>query len=361
MTKNTSIEFSKRYHAALRLHLRGRPRERLSSRLAGSLGRAAVALGLDTMDLARVHDRAVAALAVSPSPTNGRDGNGPLTPAGVFLLEALVPVEQKHQAANTAARLQVQHEMSRRKAVEKQLAQASRHYDQLLSQSQRMQDQSRHLAHQILSAQEEERKAISRELHDDVAQILAGINVQLAALTEVAETNSRSLQKRIAQTQRLVEQSVEAVHRYARELRPALLDDLGLIPALRSYIRDLPGRKGLRVRFTAFAGVENLDNTRRTVLYRVVQEALTNVARHAHARLVKVRIHKASQAVRLEVYDDGKSFRVERILSSNTHKRLGLLGMRERVEMVGGTFSIESTPGKGTTVRAEIPFRGSHR
>jgi signal transduction histidine kinase len=251
-------------------------------------------------------------------------------------------------------------EIARRKIGERQLVQGAQHYSQLLAQSQRMQDQSRRLAHQVLLAQEEERREISRQLHDEVAQILAGINVQLATLDEAAAINRRSLRQRIAQTERLVEQSVQVVHRYARKLRPALLDDLGLIAALRSYMKDLAGRKGLRIRFTAFAGVEALDNTRRTVLYRVAQEALTNVARHAHARLVTVRLHQIPDAVRLEVRDDGKSFPVDRTLASTTKQRLGLLGMRERVEMVGGDFAIESAPGKGTTVRAEIPFRGHH-
>lgn len=227
-----------------------------------------------------------------------------------------------------------------------------------------MQRRSRRLAHQVLLAQEKERKEISRELHDEVAQILAGINVRLAALTAASNVDGRSLRRKIAQTQRLVQRSVSVVHRFARELRPAMLDDLGLIPALRAYIRDLPGRKGrngLRVRFTAFLGVEALDNFRRTVLYRVAQEALTNVTRHAHARSATVGIKKIPNGVRLEVHDNGKSFRPDRILDSSAPKRLGLLGMQERVEMAGGTFAIESTPGKGTTVRAEIPFRGNGR
>lgn len=373
MTKSSKIQFTKRYYAGLCRHLRQRPRGEFSPHPARSLGRAAVSLGLDTLDLARVHDRAMAALASPRSLTDGRNGNGRLTQAAVFFLGVLAPIEQTHQAAQTAAsdaqrldgvlrerttalvvtRRQMRREVARRKTSERQLVRGAQHYRTLLAQSRR-------LAHQILSAQEEERKEISRELHDEVAQILAGINVQLATLKEAAAINSRSLRKRIAQTQRLVEQSVEVVHRYARELRPALLDDLGLIPALRSYIRHLPGRKGLRIRFMAFSGVETLNNARRTVLYRVVQEALTNVARHAHARFVTVRILRIPDAVRLEVCDDGKSFPVDSLLASSTHKRLGLIGMRERVEMVGGNFAIESAPGKGTTVRAEIPFLDNH-
>ncbi len=156
-------------------------------------------------------------------------------------------------------------------------------------------------------------------------------------------------------------QSIKVVHRFARELRPTLLDDLGLIPALRAFIRDLPGRKGLHIDFTAFAGIEALDSTGRTVLYRVAQEALTNIVRHAHAQVATVRLRMIPGAVRLDVHDDGKSFPVDRILAAGTYKRLGLLGMRERVEMVGGNLVIESAPGQGTTVRAEVPFHRNQR
>jgi signal transduction histidine kinase len=239
--------------------------------------------------------------------------------------------------------------------VEASLKQSERRQRELLAESQELQAQLRHLTHQILLTQEEERKQISRQLHDEIAQILTGIKVQLAALSATALIRPADLQRRIARTRRLVGQSIGVVHRFARDLRPALLDDLGLIPALRSFIRDLTARKGLRIRFIAFAGIEALEATRRTALYRVAQEALTNVARHAHARNVTVRILKTRAGVRLEIHDNGKSFPTERMLSAKHGGRLGLLGMRERVEMVGGRFAIASAPGKGTTVTAEIP------
>ena len=106
----------------------------------------------------------------------------------------------------------------------------------------------------------------------------------------------------------------------------------------------------------AFAEVEALDIAKRTVLFRVAQEALTNVARHAHARRVDLNITKLAAGVSMHVKDDGKSFSVERVLHGKGSKRLGLLGMRERVEMVGGTFCVESAPGKGTTIQVEVPF-----
>ncbi len=187
--------------------------------------------------------------------------------------------------------------------------------------------------------------------------MLVGINVELAALGKVSSLGPKPLKAKIARTQRLVEKSVDAVHRFARELRPAVLDDLGLIPALHAYTKIVAERKNLKIRLTAFAGVEALDNAKRTVLYRVAQEALTNVARHAQAALVTMKITEIPGAVRMDVHDDGKSFHVPQMLSATTNKRLGLLGMRERVEMVGGTLHITSAPGSGTTVRAEVPFQ----
>jgi two-component system sensor histidine kinase DegS len=146
------------------------------------------------------------------------------------------------------------------------------------------------------------------------------------------------------------------VHRFARELRPAVLDDLGLIPALHSFMKNFTERTGVHTALTAFAGVEQLNMTRRTVLFRVAQEALTNVARHAQASRVEIIIQQTPNGVCMTVADDGKSFQVQRVLLARGSKRLGLLGMRERLEMVGGNFQVESEPGKGTTIAARIPF-----
>jgi signal transduction histidine kinase len=293
----------------------------------------------------------------------------------------VAPVEQAHPAARdsrlrarrlsgtlrartaalAAARLRLTREIARRHGVEQNLARGTKENLRLLSQSRCMQEQMRELARRVLFAQEEERKEISRELHDEIAQTLAGINVQLASLKESSAVNTRGLNRKIAATQRLVQRSVSSIHQFARDLRPALLDDLGLIPALRSFMKALPGRNGLSIHLTAFAGVEAMDSAKRTVLYRVAQEALTNVARHAQASSVSVLIRKVRGAICMEVKDDGRSFRPDRVLASTRNHRIGLLGMRERVEMVGGDFAIESSPGVGTTVRAVIPFNHNRR
>lgn len=226
----------------------------------------------------------------------------------------------------------------------------------LLVESDGMQAKLRRLTHQILTAQEEERKKISRELHDDVVQTLVGLSVELSGLAQGDFPSVKHLQARIVRTRRLVASAVDSVHRFARELRPSVLDDLGLIPALLAYCKSLAKRKKFKIHLTAFRGVEKLDPDRRTVLFRVAQEALTNVARHARATGVEITISKLAGAVRMEIIDNGKSFPVRTTLRPKASQRLGIVGMRERLEMVGGQLTIESTPGQGTTVRAEIPW-----
>ena len=370
--KDARTRLSARYLAALRTHLRNKSLG--NGHDAQGLGRTALASGLVTLDLAIMHEQAVFALAGSHDFANTQ--NGSLKRAGYFFTQALIPLEAaQHATRETNRHLQQRNEtlrlhtaalangnrllareITRRKAGEGVIRKGKAQYKELFLASQVMQRKLRQLTRQIISAQEEERKEISRELHDEVVQTLVGINVELAALGKGASTGLHTLKAKIARTQRLVENSVNAVHRFARELRPAVLDDLGLIPALHAYNKSLAARKKIKIQLTAFGGVEALGSAKRTVLFRVAQEALTNVARHAQATQVRMSITEISGAIRMEISDNGKSFHVEKVLSAKNHKRLGLLGMRERIEMVGGSLAIESTPGKGTTVRAEIPF-----
>jgi PAS domain S-box-containing protein len=265
-------------------------------------------------------------------------------------------VAQCRMEALAATNRELQEEIIRRQAVQEALKRSEQHQIRLLQQSRQMQEQLRHLARQILLAQEEERKRISRELHDEITQTLVGINVDLETLARETLINPRKLRQTISHTQRLVAKSVTIVHRFALELRPTLLDDLGLVPALHSFMKEFTKRTGIHIQFTASAGLEQLDSARRTVLYRVAQSALTNVAQHAQASRVKVSLRKRRDAIRMEIRDEGGGFEVERVLFAKRHKRLGLLGMRERVEMVGGSFAVESAPGQGTTIRAHLPL-----
>jgi signal transduction histidine kinase len=371
--KNARTGLSARYLAALRSHLAGTGPDRDGNR-AQALGRAALAGGLVVLDLAIMHERAVVALAPAYDFANTR--NGSIKRAGYFFTRALLPLETAHRATreinsdlerrNETLRIHttalaranrlLEGEIARRKAGEQTIRKGKEEYRELLAESQIMQKKLRQLTRQIILAQEEERKEISRELHDEVVQTLVGINVELSALAKGAAIGVRTLKAKIIRTQRLVENSVNAVHRFARKLRPAVLDDLGLIPALHAYSKSLAARKKLTIKMTAFGGVEALGGAKRTVLYRVAQEALTNVARHAQATRVRMSIAEISGLIRMEISDNGKSFQVEKTLSASNHRRLGLIGMKERVEMVGGTLTIASALNKGTTVRADIPF-----
>ena len=256
---------------------------------------------------------------------------------------------------------QFKSESAKRRAAETALKKSEKHHILLLDQSRQMQEHLRHLTRKILTAQEDERREISRELHDEIAQTLTGINVQLANLKREAVVNAKGLKGKISGTQRLVRKSVGIVHRFARRLRPALLDDLGLIAALNSFINGMQERADLPIKLTTFPELSELDVTKRTVLYRVAQEALTNVVRHAEAKFVHVIFKNRRKTVLMEIRDNGKSFNVQYVLLAKGKKHLGVIGMRERVEMVGGTFKIESNPGQGTLVSAEIPFLRAHK
>lgn len=262
------------------------------------------------------------------------------------------------QARHAATASKLKREVLQRKMAEKKLKATKKHYENIVKEMLNKQKHMRDLSREILVAQEEDRKKISRELHDEIAQNLSGINVYLATLKVAASDNAKSINKKISHAERLVEKSVDKVHRFARHLRPTLLDDLGLIPALRSYVKSFTDRTRLSVELKAFHGAEQLSNAKKTVLYRVAQSALTNSAQHAKASLITVSIRRDKGFIEMKISDNGKSFNVERVLFANKKKRLGFLGMRERVEMVGGEFTVDSVKGTGTTIGVLIPLNG---
>ena len=212
-------------------------------------------------------------------------------------------------------------------------------------------------AMQILNVQEEERKRISRELHDEVGQALTAINMKLAALQRDGAEAPALLSKKIAEIGSLLVEAMATVHKFARELRPTMLDELGLVPALRSYVKEYAERTGLPVRFRGSIDGDRLSAEQKTVLFRVVQESLTNVAKHAEASRVDVSLRTVNNCIWMRIKDNGRGFAVDQERSAKREQRLGMLGMQERVRLVDGHFEITSSPGKGTTVKVEVPFR----
>ena len=251
--------------------------------------------------------------------------------------------------------VKLKQEIVRRKLIEEDLRANRKEQSRLLKQSRSQQKQLRELSHQILYAQEEERKRISRELHDVIAQTLVGINVHLSVLDQGKAASPESFLQQIADTRLLIDKAVKIVHDFARELRPTMLDDLGLIPALQVHMKQFMADTGIRVSLNAFADLDQSTTKARTVLYRIAQEALTNVARHAKASQVEVSIESIGNDIRMTIKDNGQGFQTGGKAGSKKKNRLGMIGMRERAEMIGGSFQVDSAPGGPTTVRVGIP------
>ena len=342
---------------------------------AHELGDVALTQGLEILDLAILHQEALIVLVIHPTAT----GNYPekVRLAGTFFAEAVTPIEASHRAAHetniklnsaieklnqqatdlAAFNSELKAEIETRKLLEDSLRISEATSTDLLAESVRLQEELRFLSRRLLVAQEEERKRISRELHDVASQTLTSINIRLAALTLQTETHSKEISEKLAETQRHVAESVDIVHRFAKDLRPTILDDLGLIPALESYLKDFMDRTGIRASLTVFKGVEALSSSVRTVFYRVTQEALINVSHHSKATRATVTIRRKEERVLLEIHDNGKGFTVDRPARAQSCQRLGLLGMKERVEMVGGTFAVESAHKKETIIRVDVPYQ----
>ena len=245
------------------------------------------------------------------------------------------------------------------KRAEKALRESEEHLRELFYGACQMEENLRSLSNRVLHLQEEERKHISRELHDEVGQALTAISLTLAALKNNGAGESPKSRQKISEAQQLLQGTMETVHNFTRELRPRMLDELGLLPALRAYMKSFAKRTGLRVQLRAGAATKKLNDSQKTVLFRIAQESLTNVAKHAAATQVSVVIRKAGDSVCMEVIDDGKSFREDAANSAKRKQRLGLLGMQERARLVNGKFTIKPKPGKGTTIRVVIPMPAS--
>ena len=216
---------------------------------------------------------------------------------------------------------------------------------------------------QILHVQEEERKRISRELHDEVGQAVVAINAYLAAVRRRGSgRHAARLTTTVAEVQKLLIGAMSRVHAFARELRPAVLDDLGLVPALRSYLKDFAERTGLFVHFErAVVSRRLLTAQQETTLFRIAQESLNNVARHAQATQVEISLRQVKGCVQLCVKDNGTGFAARALRSRIAKRRLGLLGMQERLRLLGGRLLVQSMPGRGTAVVARVPLRADEK
>jgi signal transduction histidine kinase len=225
-------------------------------------------------------------------------------------------------------------------------AELQQRYEEGLRARQELQD----LSARLLSAQEEERRTISRELHDEVGQSLSALLMEAGNAAARVSPDSTEVRRHVESIKRLAEASVQVIRNMSLLLRPSMLDDLGLVPALEWQAREIFKRTGLRVQVTADENASELPDEHKTCIYRVVQEALHNCARHAQARNVTVEVHRQPSQIVLTVEDDGHGFDAGRV------RGLGLVGMEERVHHLGGALRVKSRPGAGTSIAVMLPL-----
>ena len=206
------------------------------------------------------------------------------------------------------------------------------------------------LSRKLVDAQEDERRAISRELHDEVGQTLGALLVDLGQLSKSAPADDQLLQGQISRIKSAVETAVKSIRDMALLLRPPMLDDLGLVPALEWQGREVSRRGEMEVDVHADGVTDSLADETKVCIYRLVQEALTNAAAHSGAKHAKVAVVQKSDGIRVEIADDGKGFAAKQV------RGMGRLGMEERVKRLSGSLVIQSEMGRGTTVRAELPL-----
>jgi signal transduction histidine kinase len=325
---------------------------------------------MEVFDLVRIHHQALAegVLASSHNIVPERFASS----LDSFLLEALLPfgisdgshyvatdrrtgTKAEYAEALAVRNAELVEEIAERLRAEAEIQASKDYYIKLYQDARAMEANLRELSAQVLTAQEEERKRISRELHDEIGQALTAINVSIAMLKKQVVSDPL-FQRNVAEAEQLLAHTMETVHCFARELRPAMLDHLGLQSALRAHNLAFARRTGIRTELIAHPLLARLDEGQSEVLFRVAQEALNNVYKHARATCARVEFSSTEDAITMEVIDNGCAFNVENPAVGECNGHLGLLGMQERVRLVKGRFSIESVPGKGTRVRVDVPL-----
>ena len=217
-------------------------------------------------------------------------------------------------------------------------------------------DQLRALAARLQSVREEERTYIAREIHDELGQACTAIKMDLALIGRKLTSRQTALRAKVDSSMQLVDGTIVTLRRIASELRPRTLDDLGLPAALEAQAQEFESRTGIRCSVILPLEPLTLDTDRSTAIFRIFQESLTNVARHAHATRVEARLQRENDRIVFQVFDNGTGFDPE---VAKARKSLGLIGMQERALLLNGEFKTEGVPGSGTTMTLTIPLSSS--
>jgi PAS domain S-box-containing protein len=210
----------------------------------------------------------------------------------------------------------------------------------------------RQLTSHLQEVREEERRHIAREIHDELGQQLTVIKMDVSWIRKKTSTDNGPVLEKIKELTHILDETVNTVRKISSRLRPSLLDDLGLVAAMEWYLNDFKQRTGIDILFNLPNQELELPDSINTCLFRILQESLTNVARHADAKFVTVTLEDDTVAIKLTIQDDGKGYDVERASGKRT---LGIIGMKERAAMIGGKYTIYGKPGEGTLVSIEVP------
>lgn len=305
--KRDTRDLERLYAKSLEEYLRRRGEEPL--RDAYEMGRTAIARGLSVLDVAAMHHHALVNLLPRTSSLESLGQN--LDAANEFFAESVSPYEMAHRG--------FQDSVSALRRVNETL--------------------------------EQEIQRIAHVVHDEAGQLLVAARLAMSGL---AHDLGPCVNSRVDEVNTILDQVEEQLRGLSHELRPTMLDDLGLVPALRFLADRVSKRSELSIQVESSPGGRYAPNVE-VAVYRIVQEALTNVTKHGRARRVRVQITHAGKNLHCVVYDDGVGFDVPAVLSRAGHKGLGLVGIRERLGAVGGTMQIESKPGRGTALQIRIP------
>ncbi|MHB8104594.1 MAG: sensor histidine kinase [Dehalococcoidales bacterium] len=225
-----------------------------------------------------------------------------------------------------------------------------------ITEQKKMNENLRFYLQQATRAQEEERKRISHELHDDTVQALVALSRQLDALASNSNGLSEEVKKRLEELWQQTDSILQGVRRLSQDLRPAAIDRLGLLPAVRWLAEEVTKYSGVATHVSILGKEHRLPEEVAIALFRIIQEALRNVWRHSGATSAKIKLEFTENRTKITISDNGKGFILAgKIGDLAKHGKLGLAGMQERVQLVGGTISVESEPGKGTIITVEAP------
>lgn len=215
--------------------------------------------------------------------------------------------------------------------------------------------QKQQLSMRIIRAQEDERKRVAREIHDGPAQSMANIVMRAEFCLKLLEKQPEKVKEELVELQKLVRQSLQDVRKIIFDLRPMVLDDLGLVPAIKRYLADFEEQYGINTNFLFFGQSTRLVLSLEVALFRIIQESLNNVRKHAAANQVVIKMEMLPNKINLHIKDDGCGFVLEEILNNREREGYGLIGIQERVQLLDGKIRINTAPGKGTELNISVP------